>query len=124
MSINNYKIKILLKEIKKWKKIKKLQKVYHKIDFNKMSDEIFDIIAKSKSQKAKEEGFALAMQYQIFSNYLIDIIKNAIETENKVVLFALHQIGVLTDVEDKDLDDWQSEYEKFSEHLKSPKKGD
>lgn len=100
---------------------KKTTKAYYKIDFNKMSDEIFDIIAKSKSRKAKEEGFALAIQYQIFSNYLIDIIKNAIEKNDKITLFALNQIGVLTDVEDKDLDDWQSEYEKFSEHSKSLK---
>lgn len=101
---------------------KKTTKAYYKIDFNKMSAEIFDIIAKSKSRKAKEEGFALAIQYHIFSNYLINIVKNAIEKNDKITLFALNQIGVLTDVEDKDLDDWHLEYEKFSEHLKQLEK--
>ena len=95
---------------------------YFKINFNEMSDEIFEIISKSKSKQAQENGFQLAMQYQVFTNYLKVISKNAIETENKVVLFALHQIGVLTNVEDKDLDDWQSEYEKFSDHLKQLEK--
>lgn len=95
---------------------------YFKINFNEMSDEIFEIISKSKSKQAQENGFQLAMQYQVFTNYLKVISKNAIEKNDKITLFALNQIGVLTNVEDKDLDDWQSEYEKFSDHLKQLEK--
>lgn len=95
---------------------------YFKINFNEMSDEIFEIISKSKSKQAQENGFQLAMQYQVFTNYLKVISKNAIEKNDKITLFALNQIGVLTNVESEELEEMQIEYEKFSEHLKSPKK--
>lgn len=80
-----------------------------------MSDEIFEILNESENPNV----IGIALKYQVFTNYLIKIVKNAIEKEDKVALFALHQIGTITDVDENELKDWQAEYEKFSEHLKS-----
>lgn len=89
--------------------------IYQKVDFNSMSDRIFEIIGKSKSKIAQEEGWGLAFGYQIFANYLTDIAKRAIEIDDKIILFALNNIKVLKKVSKEEEDFWQQAYTSWRE---------
>ena len=87
--------------------------IYQKVDFNSMSDRIFEIIGKSKSKIAQEDGWGLAIGYQIFTNYLTHITERAIELEDKIILFALNNIGVLADISKQEEEELQQAYSKW-----------
>lgn len=94
-------------------------RIYQKINFNEMSDCLFNIVSKSKSEFARENGFNLAVQYQIFTNYLAHITKHAIEENDKITLFILNQIGILTNVKDEEIQEWQIKYSEFVDKIKN-----
>ena len=98
---------------------KTTQTHYFSLNFNNMSDTMFEIISKSKSKLAKDYSLKLAWSYQIFSNYLANICKIAIENNEKAQLFCFYQCGILTDVKDEEIEEWQKAYSEWKETQKS-----
>lgn len=98
---------------------KTTQTHYFSLNFNNMSDTMFEIISKSKSKLARNYSLDLAWSYQFFCNYLKSICNRALEIQDKIQLFCFYQCGILTDVKDEEIKEWQKAYSEWKETQKS-----
>ena len=67
-----------------------------KVDYNNLLDLTMEIVCKSKSQQAKENGFGIGFGFELFNKYLEKLSKRAIEVDDPIILECLINTKILT----------------------------